>query len=109
MQFVEATENLARSVVAFHGRFGAEPVPLSARLTLLMEEVGEHARAINRNESGALEEMADVVYIALGTLELAGEEGTAALQQVALKNNRKTPDLYEFRAGTDGIGKVLRR
>ena len=58
-QFVDAVNRMAMSVDAFHDKFYLQPYPnltsgvmeeVKNRLVLLNEEVGELARALNRNE-----------------------------------------------------------
>ena len=43
-----------------------------------------------RNQKDELEECADVAFVALGTLQLAGEPGITALRNVLMKNNKKS-------------------
>ena len=87
--FVSAIETLAGSVDAFHQRFDIPQIDLTSidatldalrqRLSLLDEEVGEHARALNRGEiEDAVKEAVDVAYIALGTIHRLGSEGLDA-------------------------------
>ena len=42
------------------------------------------------NKNYELEECADVAFVALGTLQLAGEQGITALRNVLMKNNKKS-------------------
>ena len=72
-----------------------------------MEEVDEHANAINKGHpvDEVLKEMADIAYVALGTLELAGEDGVDAMLQVVDKNNSKTTATHKLNPKT---GKILR-
>lgn len=117
-EFVAAVSRLAESVYDFHNRFDIPninansaadcAVPrLCARLAFLMEEVGEHARELN---SGALAdaaaEMADVTFVAIGTLLELDALGVAASRQVANKNDKKTLQTH-FIAETSG--KIVRR
>ena len=96
------------SVQDFHRRFGIPNTPLPERLGLLMEEVGEHAGELNRgNDTEAVKELIDVLYIAMGSLDMIDPEtAKAALRETAAKNNAKTLDNYVFR---HGLGKVIRR
>lgn len=98
--FADAVDLMARSVHAFHDRFGmAEVEPESSdmlsfhrvRTGLLMEELGEYASVANRqdNEKAKLE-AADCLYVALGTMLQLGNEGISAIIEVTIKNNRKT-------------------
>lgn len=110
-RFTDAAAQMADSVEGFHRHFGIEAgqdgIDYHSRLTLLMEEVGEHANAINKGHTvdQVLQEMADTAYVALGTLELAGENGIQAMLQVAEKNNSKSNATYELHPET---GKVIR-
>ena len=113
--FVSAIQTLAVSVDAFHRRFDIPQIDMSGvdatldalrqRLSLLDEEVGEHARALNRGEiDEAVKEAVDVAYIALGTIHRLGMEGIEACHEVARKNDAKSPSAYSKRSAT---GKVL--
>jgi NTP pyrophosphatase (non-canonical NTP hydrolase) len=113
--FVSAIETLAVSVDAFHRRFGIPQIDMASvegtldalrqRLSLLDEEVGEHARALNRGEiEEAVKEAVDVAYIALGTIHRLGADGVDACHEVAHKNDAKSPSAYSKRSAT---GKVL--
>ena len=113
--FINAIETLAVSVDAFHRRFDIPQIDvdcadgtldaLRQRLSLLDEEVGEHARALNRGEiDEAVKEAVDVAYIALGTIHRLGADGLDACHEVARKNDAKSPSAYSKRSAT---GKVL--
>ncbi|MCY4530519.1 MAG: nucleoside triphosphate pyrophosphohydrolase family protein [Chloroflexi bacterium] len=115
IEFVDAIETLAVSVDAFHRRFDIPQMDMASvdrtldalrqRLSLLDEEVGEHARALNRGEiDEAVKEAVDVAYIALGTIHRLGTDGLAACHEVARKNDAKSPSAYSKRSAT---GKVL--
>ena len=113
--FVRGVQTLAVSVDAFHKRFDIPQIDMSSvettldalrqRLSLLDEEVGEHARALNRGEiDEAVKEAVDVAYIALGTIHRLGMDGVDACHEVARKNDAKMPSAYSKRSAT---GKVL--
>ena len=113
--FVQAVQTLAVSVDAFHRRFDIPQIDMTSiestldvlrqRLSLLDEEVGEHARALNRGEiEDAVKEAVDVAYIALGTIHRLGSDGLDACHEVAQKNDAKSPSAYSKRSAT---GKVL--
>ena len=113
--FVSAIQTLAVSVDAFHRRFDIPQIDMTSiestldvlrqRLSLLDEEVGEHARALNRGEiEDAVKEAVDVAYIALGTIHRLGTDGLEACHEVAQKNDAKSPSAYSKRSAT---GKVL--
>ena len=113
--FVSAIQTLAVSVDAFHRRFDIPQIDMTCidatldalrqRLSLLDEEVGEHARALNRGEiEDAVKEAVDVAYIALGTIHRLGSDGLDACHEVAQKNDAKSPSAYSKRSAT---GKVL--
>ena len=106
---------MAVSVEAFHSRFDIPQIDLTSidatldalrqRLSLLDEEVGEHARALNRGDiEDAVKEAVDVAYIALGTIHRLGMDGFDACHEVAKKNDAKSPSAYSKRSAT---GKVL--
>ncbi len=117
-EFTAAVSRLAESVYDFHQRFDIPninantsdncAVPrLCARLAFLMEEVGEHARELN---VGALDdaaaEMADVAFVAIGTLLELDALGVSASRQVANKNDKKTLRTHFIE---EASGKLVRR
>ena len=101
-EFVAAVSRLAESVYDFHARFGISNINekshpddvfprLCTRLAFLMEETGEHARELNQgNLDRAAEEMADVAFVAMGTLLEMDANGADACRNVANKNDKKT-------------------
>ena len=121
-EFVAALSEMAGSVYDFHQRFDvprigrppAEEVPsadglaaLRSRLAFLIEETGEHAKELNRGELGnASKEMADVAFVAMGTLLVLDEMGVDACRTVAGKNNAKTVETHDVNATS---GKLVRR
>ena len=115
--FVDAVSRLGDSVYSFHERFGlptvaheGEDVILEAlrrRLALLSEEVGEHARELNKGNVGdAVSEAVDIAYVALGTVLVLGIEGRAACYSISDKNDAKTLATHGNRGAT---GKVVAR
>lgn len=117
-EFVAAVSRLAESVYDFHQRFDIPninantpdncAVPrLCARLAFLMEEVGEHAHELN---VGALDdaaaEMADVAFVAIGTLLELDALGISASRHVANKNDKKTLQTHFIEKAS---GKLVRR
>ena len=121
-EFVAALSEMARSVYDFHQRFdvprigrptaeaGPSAVGLAAlrsRLAFLIEETGEHAKELNRGELGdASKEIADVAFVAMGTLLVLDEMGVDACRAVAGKNNAKTAETHAVDATS---GKLVRR
>ncbi len=113
---------MAGSVYDFHQRFEvpridrphAEQGPssdglaaLRSRLAYLVEETGEHAKELNRGELGdASKEIADVAFVAMGTLLVLDEMGVDACRAVAGKNNAKTVETHAVDATS---GKLVRR
>ena len=101
-EFITAVSRLAESVYDFHARFSIpnlndkaatdEIFPrLCTRLAFLMEETGEHARELNQGSLGlAADEMADVAFVAMGTLLEMDSLGAIACREVANKNDKKT-------------------
>ncbi len=122
--FSEFVQGLALSVESLHMRFGSPTLAKSFyqsntrlekhlidlfqnRLGLLIEELGEHSKALNHgNAQEALTEMVDVVYEALGILYTAGEMALEPMKAVIEKNNAKTPDTHRPDPQT---GKLIRR
>ena len=101
-EFVTAVSRLAESVYDFHARFSIPNLNekaatddifprLCVRLAFLMEETGEHARELNQASlDRAADEMADVAFVAMGTLLEMDSLGANACQGVANKNDKKT-------------------
>ena len=117
-EFVSSVSCLSGSVYYLHQRFAVPMIdPLSSaeetlqrlriRLAILMEEVGEHARELNQGDLGkAAREIADVAFVAMGTLLVFDAAGREACIEVAEKNDRKTAETHAI----DGTsGKLLRR
>ena len=115
--FVDAVSRLGDSVYSFHERFGlptvaheGEDVILEAlrrRLALLSEEVGEHARELNKgNVQDAVSEAVDIAYVALGTVLVLGNDGRDACYSISDKNDAKTLATHGNRGAT---GKVVAR
>jgi len=115
--FVDAITELAGSVYSFHERFNIGMVDvrddeatleaLRQRLSLLIEEAGEHAHELNRgNVEAAISEVVDTAYIALGTVLRLAEPGRDACLAVARKNDAKSLTTHGARSGT---GKVVAR
>ena len=116
--FVSAVSRLAESVYDFHARFDIpnlnDKTPaddvfprLCTRLAFLMEEVGEHAAELNRAELDlAAEEMADVAFVAMGTLMELNSLGVSACRKVADKNDKKTLQTHMVEPSS---GKLVRR
>ena len=120
-EFLAALSELAASVYDFHQRFDvprigrrpAEEGPsadglaaLRNRLAFLIEETGEHAKELNRGELGdASNEIADVAFVAMGTLLVLDEMGVDACRAVAGMNNAKTAETHAVNATS---GKLVR-
>ena len=100
--FLAESLTFARSIKSFHERLPCELSDLHKRLKIVQSEMEEAKLEADALLSGGdelnyrlfLEEMADVSFLALGTLELAGEEGRRALRIVTRKNNAKTPETH---------------
>ena len=116
--FLESVTRIAGSVYDFHSRFGIPAISangssdaafdrLRTRLAYLIEESGEHSKELNQgNLQDASEELADVAFVAMGTLLELSEMGAEACHTVALKNDHKTHETHDFDAGS---GKIIRR
>lgn len=116
--FVSAVSRLAESVYDFHTRFDIPTINAKAaeddifprlctRLAFLMEETGEHARELNQAAlDRAADEMADVAFVAMGTLLEMDALGASACRDVANKNDKKTLHTHMFEPAS---GKLVRR
>lgn len=115
--FVRSVNRLAESVYSLHARFGLPSVDnadtdasmevLRKRLALISEELGEHARELNRsNLQSAANEAIDIAYIALGTVLTLGRAGTDACYSIAAKNDNKTLSSHRSPGST---GKIIAR
>lgn len=117
-EFVAAMARIAESVYDFHSRFGLPMVGagltpeqglamLRTRLPYLVEELGEHSKALNNDDlHDALLELADMAFVAAGSVLTAGSPALDACADVAEKNDAKTLDTYYLE---ESSGKVLRR
>ena len=117
-EFVTAVSRLAESVYDFHTRFEIpnlnikahhdDPFPrLCTRLAFLMEETGEHARELNQGVlDRAVDEMADVAFVAMGTLLEMDSLGAIACREVANKNDKKTLQTHMVEPSS---GKLIKR
>ena len=116
--FLDSIRRIAGSVYDFHDRFGIPPISvngssdaafdrLRTRLAYLVEETGEHSRELNQsNLLDASQELADVAFVAMGTLLELDDMGSEACHVVAAKNDRKTRETHTFESGS---GKVVKR
>ena len=117
-EFIASISRIAGSVYDFHERFGVpmvDPqtspddslVTLRNRLSFLMEEVGEHAKELNKGnlEDGAIE-LADVAFVVLGTVLTLDVSGKQACLAVAKKNDNKTNETHAIE---ESSGKLVRR
>lgn len=97
-RFVRAVADLAASLYDFHERWGFgsfNPRDLrdvfAERYPILDEEIGEFRREIAQDHRRtAAEELADVLFVALGDAEVLTEDAIKAMQIVAAKNRAKT-------------------
>ena len=117
-EFVAAMARIAESVYDFHSRFGLPMVgaglspeqgldALRARLPYLVEEVGEHAKALNNDDlEDALLELADVAFVAAGSVLNMGRLAAASCREVARKNDAKTDATHYLEVSS---GKIVRR
>ena len=72
-----------------------------------MEEAGEHARGLNRGDlDEATLELADVAFVAMGSLATLGAAGERACHEVARKNDGKTNETHFVE---ESSGKIVRR
>ena len=115
--FLSSISRIAGSVYDFHKRFGVPALnggspdqtlaTLRSRLAFLAEEMGEHAKELNRgNVPDAAVELADVAFVALGSLLVLDNAGCDASLTVARKNDAKTEQTHVFEKSS---GKLVRR
>ncbi len=117
-EFISSIARIAGGVYDFHERFdGSGPDGLAdsndflsvlrRRLPYLVEETGEHAGELNRGDlRKAALELADVTFVALGSLLLLDSFGKEACHVVAEKNDAKTAETHVFERSS---GKLVRR
>ena len=101
-EFIEIAGALAGSIYDFHLRFGqsgmldvpdeSDLIPvLKDRIPILVEEVGEHCRAVNKDHiADAASEAVDIAYVALGTILTLGDLSVFYSDRIIRKNNGKT-------------------
>jgi|SRR5579884_3516661 len=86
------------------------PVPYDPghRLRLLIEELGEWCEAANKDKSKEYqaEELVDVLYVLLGTFDVAGYDLYAALEKVVEKNKKKV--IRKDHLKVSSTGKILK-
>ncbi len=117
-EFLSSISCIAESVYDFHERFSIPPLSsngssehalerLRKRLAFLVEEVGEHSKELNQGDlSEASLELADVAFVAIGTLLELDSIGADACVTVASKNNGKTHDTHMMEATS---GKLVKK
>ncbi len=117
-EFLSSISRLAASVYDFHERFrrpdeSESPSSneyldtLRSRLPLLMEEVGEHSKELNNaNIDDASLELADIAFVAIGSMLALDKFGTGACHAVAIKNDAKTHRTHVYE---ESSGKLVRR
>lgn len=115
-RFINAVGVLANSVYDFHERFGIEkydfscgetlPAQIRTRLMLQDEEIWEVEEAMsNYDVDNLIEELVDVLYVALGNVINLDELAPKAIEHVANKNNAKDPANYV----RNELGKITKR
>ena len=91
------------SIKEFHDRWGIEP-DSGIAIAKIEEEVEELREALSEGRyDDALLELADVLYMAMGDLALAGDAGLEAMLQVIEKNDAKTADTHCYDQETGAI------
>lgn len=117
-EFLSSISRLAASVYDFHERFRrpdeiespstAEYLgALRARLPLIVEELGEHSKELNNaNLERASLELADVAFVAIGSVLALDTNGTGACHAVAIKNDSKNHNTHVYE---ESSGKLVRR
>ena len=99
-----AMQELIDSVQGLHDRFGFSEVDgdlvdvLRRRLPLMVEELGEFAKALNHgNTDAACEEVVDMAFIVLGYLITIEAYGRSRVAQVIAKNDAKRPETHSVK------------
>ena len=117
-EFLTSISRIAESVYDFHERFSIPSLSsngssdhalerLRTRLAFLVEEVGEHSKELNQGDlSEASLELADVAFVAMGTLLELDSIGAKACGTVANKNDGKTHDTHMVEATS---GKLVKK
>ena len=117
-EFLNSISRIAESVYDFHDRFSIPSlssngtseqalIRLRTRLAFLVEEVGEHSKELNQGELKlASQELADVAFVAMGTLLELDATGSDACLTVAAKNDGKTHDTHIVEATS---GKLIKK
>ena len=117
-EFLSSISRIAGSVYDFHERFRIPSLSsngssdhvlerLRTRLAFLVEEVGEHSKELNQGELNlASQELADVAFVALGTLLELDSIGAKACGTVAAKNDGKTHNTHIVEASS---GKLVKK
>ena len=111
---LEALRELAESVSDFHERWGEEGFWeiggrewLESRRRLLSEEIDEFVDA--ESEYHMIHEAVDVLFVALGTLDLLPADKTsAAMREVARKNAGKTANTHRRDPDTGKVTRVAK-
>lgn len=113
--FSELVKHMVEEVEDFHMRFGIGADKgflgnpelkklIQARLNIMVEEVGEVAKDINRDLSGAaIDELADTLFVAIGTMELLSGDGLIAMESVIDKNRKKTVHTHRLDPDTQKV------
>ncbi len=118
---------IVKSVIEFHERFDLPPIDYTyfqlndkdweaatllshfqSRLGLLVEEVGEVAKALNHGDiEASVKEVVDVLYIVIGMLYDIGDQRIESpIDEIINKNGDKTLKTHEIHPVT---GKIVRR
>ena len=105
--FIKSIQSLAESVYDFHDRWNLinynkpSHEVMKERKELLAEEVNELNQEIDKpdnlkSKKLLCREAADVLYVSVGDLLALGKDGLEAIDQVSLKNNKKTDKTHFF-------------
>ncbi len=117
-EFAEYITEIALSVYDFHERFNLPAVDssnneelglkiLRDRLVLLNEEIGEQAWELNRSRfNEAVEESADVAFIAIGTLCSLGILAKSAAISVKNNNDSKSSSTHHIDSRSGKLSKT---
>lgn len=113
--YVRSQGLLTMAIEDFHDKFNLPRLTmdeqtmaeyLTTRLSVIMEELGEVAKEINRgNMEAAIIELGDLLFVVEGTFHTMGLRGDQGLFTVIRKNQAKDPEQYIYDATH---GKLIR-
>jgi len=113
-EFVDAVGFMADQVWDFHERWGLPPfdcskksakMAISERQHILEEEIVELSDAVKSGDTTEIsDEVADVLFVAIGHAQSLLSSGISGIKRVTIKNAKKTKQTHKIRLDT---GKLL--